>query len=213
MSFQLLLLVVAVLAFVGLAALRLFRVRTHRDSLDGLRQILFVFVFLFVPPVVLALVLKPQGTDAFGAIFLYLTLVALIWIVEQVLALVVARLAPVSQRQTLLMALVGRDTSSVVPFDPPMTAAMATEVKAVDDANTAFPRGTDFLAQVGRPDFQSRWQTLDAATTLLETDIAEQRRLRLGVSERALATAADARGRLDTLRRDAAPASQPSPAG
>jgi hypothetical protein len=108
----------------------------------------------------------------------------------------------------LLLALIGRDTSGFIPFDPPMTTELAADVDAVDKANAAFPRGRAFMSQVAMPGFQSTWEALDAATRSLEGRIAEQRTLRLGVAERAIDTASDARGRLDTLRRDAASGGQ-----
>jgi hypothetical protein len=84
-----------------------------------------------------------------------------------------------------------------------MTSKLAAEVDRVDKLNSVFPRGITFLSQISTPGFRTSWDDLDDATRLLETDIAEQRRLGLGVSERALASAGDARGRLDTLHREA----------
>ena len=55
-----------------------------------------------------------------------------------------------------------------------------------------------------RPGFRSAWEALSAATTTLEGHIADDHRRRQPVAERALDTAADARSRLDTLRRLAA---------
>jgi hypothetical protein len=58
------------------------------------------------------------------------------------------------------------------------------------------------MGQTARADFQATWSALDDATRSLEDRITEQRRLRMGVSEHALDIATDARGRLDTLRRE-----------
>lgn len=208
MSFQLVLVIVAVLAFVGLAALRIGRVRTHRDAPDGWLRLGFVVAFLLIPPIVLQLVLSPKGVDAVGAVALYGIVVVALWLLTWVVALLVARFAPIERRQMVLLALIGRDTSGVVPFDPPMTATIAADVEAVDRLNAAFPRGHAFMTQVSMPGFRSTWDALDVATSTLEAEIAEQRRLHLGVSERAIETANDARGRLDTLRRDAATGGQ-----
>jgi hypothetical protein len=208
MSFQLLLVLVAVLAFVGLGALRIGRVRAHRDAPDGWLRFGFVAAFLLIPPIVLQVVLAPKGIDAVGAVTLYVGAVVLLWVLTWVVALLVARFAPVEGRQMMLLALIGRDTSGIVPFDPPMTATLAAEVEAVDLLNAAFPRGHAFMAQVSMPGFRTTWEALDTATRTLEDDISEQRRLHLGVSEQAIETANDARGRLDTLRRDAATGGQ-----
>ncbi len=60
------------------------------------------------------------------------------------------------------------------------------------------------MHQIELPGFRSTWDELDAATRALEGSIAEAGQHRHGVSERALETAADARARLETLRRAAA---------
>jgi len=207
MSFQLLLLLAAIAAFVGLAGLRIFRVRTHRDAPGGLWRIGFVAAFLLVPPVVLYVVAAPKsgpGTgDLLGAVALYVLVSALLWLLTWIAALLAARFAPIERRPMLLLALVGRDTSSLVAFDPPMTGALSSDVQRVEELNAAFPRGPAFIGQASLPGFRSTWDALDSATSALEGDIAEQRRLGLGVAERAIATASDARGRLDSLRRDA----------
>jgi hypothetical protein len=212
MSFQLLLLLTAVVAFVGLAALRIGRVRTHRDSPDGWLRLGFVAAFLLIPPIVLQVVAAPNTgpgrVDAFGAVVLYVGAVFALWVLTWVVALLVARFAPIERRGMLLLALIGRDTSGIVPFDPPMTATLTADVDAVDRLNEAFPRGRAFMTQVSMPGFRSTWEALDVATRALEEEIAEQRRLHLGVSEHAIETANDARGRLDTLRRDAATGGQ-----
>jgi hypothetical protein len=202
-SFQLLHLIVEEAAFVVLAGIRLERVRSHRETFTGGQQILFVLLFLLVPPLILQVLLAPKGVDAAGAVMLYVGFVLVIWALEWVVALLVGRLAPVERRQTLLMALIGRDTSGFVPFDPPMTEGLAADVAAVERANAAFPRGVAFIKAPSAAGFASDWRTLDEATRALEGRIAEQRRLRLGVAERAVDVAADARGRLDTLQREA----------
>jgi hypothetical protein len=204
-SFQVIIVLAAIVAFVILAAIRLDRVRSHRETFTGGQQALFVAAFLLAPPIVLQTLLSPKGIDAASATILYIGVVLVIWILEAVAGLLVARFAPEHRRQMLLMALIGRDTSGFVPFDPPLTEQLAADVKAVERANAAFSRGTGFLAETHRAGFAADWQALDEATHALESGIAEQRRLRLGVSEQAIDVAADARGRLDTLRREAGP--------
>ncbi len=71
----------------------------------------------------------------------------------------------------------------------------------VDRRNATFPRGVEFPAEVDRVGFRSDWDALDAATRALEGRMAEDRRLGLGVASAAMATALDARSRLDTLSR------------
>jgi len=102
----------------------------------------------------------------------------------------------------MLLALVGREADlDDLPFDPPVTARLAESVALVNRANLVFPRGPEFPAQIERSGFRASWDSLDAATTTLEDRIAEDRRLGLGVASDVMATAKDARSRLDTLRR------------
>jgi hypothetical protein len=212
MSFQFLLGLAAIAAFVALGALRMYRVRAHRDAPDGWQRVGFVAAFLLVPPIVLQVLFAgksgPGSVDAVGAIALYLLAVLVLSAATWIAALAVARFAPVERRQMLLLALIGRDTSSIVPFDPPMSNELTADVERVDVLNAAFPRGRAFMTQPSLPGFRSAWEALDTATATLEKRIADQRRLRLGVAERAIFTASDARGRLDTLRRDAASGGQ-----
>jgi hypothetical protein len=88
-----------------------------------------------------------------------------------------------------------------VPFDPPITAKLAESVGLVDRANAAFPRGVGFPTQIDRSGFRGDWEALDGATRSLEDRIAADFRLGLAVASGARVTAADARSRLDTLRR------------
>jgi hypothetical protein len=210
--FQLLLGLAAVAAFAGFAALRIFRVRSQRDPPGGWRRVGMVAAFLLVPPLVLQVLVAPKSgpgaVDAASAVILYIAAVVALWLLAWLAALVVARVAPVERRPMLLLALIGRDTSGIVQFDPPMTSALSADVERVETLNAAFPRGATFMGQASLPGFRSRWEALDAATRSLEDRIAEQRRLRLGVAERAIETASDARSRLDTLRRDAAASGQ-----
>ena len=205
MSFALLMGLTALLAFIGLAALRIVRVHYHREGPSGWWKVAFVVGYLLVPPLVLQAIAAPKSgavaVDPINAVLLYIPAVVTIWLLAQAAAFVVARVAPIKWRPILLLALIGRDSSGMIAFDPPMTPALAADVERVDALNAAFPRGSAFIGQVSTPGFRTSWDALDSATLALEGDIAEQRRLRLGVSERAIDTANDARGRLDTLKR------------
>ncbi len=205
MSFPVLMGLTAIVAFILLAVLRIVRVRYHRGGPTGIWRVLFVVGFLVVPPLVMQALAAPKtgaiAVDPLNAVLLYIPAVVAIWLLTLVAAVVVARIAPVKWRPILLLALIGRDSSGVVEFDPPMTAELSADVDRVDGLNRAFPRGSTFIGQVSVEGFRSSWDALDAATVTLERDIAEQRRLHLGVSERAIDTANDARGRLDTLKR------------
>jgi hypothetical protein len=157
---------------------------------------------------ILQLVLSPTATggqtNGLASIGFYAAVFVALWVGMWIAALFVSRFAPPERRPLLLLALVGRETSMLVPFDPPMTGQVAEQVALVDERNAKFPRGAEFMRQVDEAGFRSSWDGLDAATRSLEGSIAEAGRLGTGIAERALATAADARGRLDTLRRDAA---------
>ena len=81
-----------------------------------------------------------------------------------------------------------------------MTANLAASVTAVNAANAVFPRGPQFAAQIDRAGFRDDWEALDGATRTLEAQVADDRRLGLGVADAANATVWDARTRLETLR-------------
>ena len=208
MSFPLLLLLLALASMGVLAWFRLRRMRTHGEPIEGWRRIAFVLLFVLVPPVLLQVQFAPKtgpgAVDVVGAVVLYVLIVVALAALGFVAAQLIARFAPVESRPKLLMALIGRDTSGIVPFDPPMTPRLAADVERVTALNATFPRGITFLGQIPLPGFRSSWDALDEATQRLESDIEEQRRLGLRISEQALATANDARGRLDTLHREAA---------
>jgi len=212
MSFQLLLVMAAIAAFAVLAALRVLRVRSHRDPPEGWQRVVIAAALLLVPPLALRTVVAPTSgpgsVDAVGAVALYVAAFAVLSLLAWIGALAAARFAPAERRQALLLALTGRDTSGIIPFDPPMTSALAADVERVETANAVFPRGAAFLAQASLPGLQVTWEALDAATSGLEGRIADQLRLRIGVAERAIETAGDARGRLTTLRREAAAVGQ-----
>jgi hypothetical protein len=196
----------AVLALAWLAALRVMRVRSGRaPHPSGWRLVALAAGLLLGPPIVL-LQLAPKGSTPMSgleAIMTYLVCFGVLFLLLRLVARVVVRSAPVELRSDLLLALVGRETVDVIPFDPPMTVAVAAQVDLVDSRNAEFPRGAAFMHQVDLPGFRSNWDALDEATSDLERSIADAGRLGSGIAERALATAADARARLEALRRDA----------
>jgi hypothetical protein len=197
----------AVVAMIGLAILRLVRVRTGRTPLpDGKARAAFVIVFLVVPPVALKALLQPtSGGPALDAIVwvpLYGLMVAFLVVLMTVAAMVVERIVHSRWRRPLMLALVGSEGDPEdVPYDPPLTTKLVEGMALVDRRNAKFPRGVAFPGQVERADFAEAWDALDDATRALEDGIAADRRLGLGIATAASATALDARGRLDTLSR------------
>ena len=214
------LLLLAVAAMIGVAILRLVRVRIGRTPLpEGKARWLFIAAFVAVPPIVLKALLDPVvNGPALGAITwipLYGAFLALLLVAMTIGAMVVERMVHGRSRRPLMLALVGSEGDPEdVPFDPPLTAKLAASMALVDRCNAAFPRGRTFPAQVDRADFHEAWDALDDATRTLEGGIAADRRLGLGIATAALATELDARGRLDTLVRLAddgrAPAALPA---
>jgi len=203
-----LLVVIAAALPVALTVSRLVRVHLGREPQpEGWRMRGLVVGFLLGPPIVLQLVLPAAARaqlDIVTSILIFGGLVLVFWLVMWAAARLVARFAPLRWRPIMLLALAGQGTLDDVPFDPPMTGVLIDGVALVDARNAVFPRGRAFMDQVEQPGFLAAWDALDAATRTLEALIADAGRLRTGVAQRATATAADARGRLDTLRRDAA---------
>jgi len=199
--------ILAVAAMAVLAVTRLLRVYRGREPhLEGSRRLLFVLVFVFVPPIVLGALMQPiEGSRQLPALAwvpVYATMLAGIWILMRIAAQVVTLVAPSRSRRVLLLALVGSEGDrNDVLLDPPVTAKLAESVALVDRANIAFPRGPKFPAQIDRAGFRVDWDALDAATGTLEDRIADEYRTGLGVASAATATAQDARSRLDTLHR------------
>ncbi len=192
--------ILAVAAMTGLAILRVVRVHFDRTPLpQGRARTLFKIAFLVVPPVAIGI---PTGAPLGGLVWvpLYAVMLAGLMVLMTIAGVVVERVAKGRARRVLLLALVGSEGDPEdVPFDPPVTAKLAESMALVDRANTLFPRGLTFPAQVDRADFRSAWGALDDATRVLEGRIADDRRLGLGTSAAASATAADARSRLDAL--------------
>jgi hypothetical protein len=196
----------AVAAMVGLAILRVARVHLGRTPLpEGRGRRLFQLGFLIAPPIALgALVQSTTGwSPAYEAMFVpfYGLILGGLAILMGLLAVAVRRVAPARSRRVLLLALIGSEGEhDDIALDPPVTMKLAESMAVVDRTNAVFPRGPEFPAQVDRADFDSAWEALDVATTTLERRIADDLRLGLGVACAATTTAADARGRLDTLR-------------
>jgi hypothetical protein len=196
-------LVLAIIAMAGLATLRLVRVQRGREPLPE-RRALFLLAFLFVPPIVLgALVQSGEGQLPGAALApLYLVIVAGLVTLMWLASTVVRRVAFGRPRSLLLIALVGNEGDpTAAQLDPPVTAKLATSMAAVDRTNAVFPRGVEFPTQIDRPGFRSAWDALDQTTATLEGQIAEAEGHGLAVASAAMATAEDARSRLNTLRR------------
>jgi hypothetical protein len=195
--------ILAVASMMGLALLRVVRVRAGRYPLPEAKR-LFLFLFVVVPPVVLA-ALTDREAGAFGGVAalpvygaMLFGLAILMWVVS----LIVPRVAPGRSRAILLVALTGSEGDPEdVPYDPPVTAKLAESVALVTRANDVFPRGPEFPVQVEREGFRAAWDALDTAIQRLEGQIVADHRLGIAVASSALGTAKDARGRLDTLRR------------
>jgi hypothetical protein len=187
------LLVVAIVAMAGLAALRLVRVNAKRTPLpEGPGRTLFLVAFVLVPPIALG------GP---GAIFAYVVVLGAVVVLMWVAAVVLDRLTTSRYGQLARLALVGGESDPVDRRDTPVTIALTESIGSVAKANAAFPRGTAFAGQIERSGFREDWDALDGATKVLEARIAEDHRLGLGVASAATALAGDARSRLDTLRR------------
>ncbi len=199
-------LLLAIVAMIGLAALRLARVRAGRTPLPESRdRTAFLVAFLVGPPLVVGALVGPDGgwglLRGVAWIPLFGVMVAGLAVLMMVIAVLAQYLAPARARRLLLIALVGSEGDpDALPFDPPLTPGLAEGIALVDRTNAVFPRGLEFAGQVDRADFRSDWDALDAATGALEARIAADRRLGLGVGHVAAATALDARSRLDTLR-------------
>ncbi len=204
--------VLAVAAMVGLAAMRLIRVRLGRvPHPAGWARIPFIIAFLLVPPIVLAALIQP-ACGLFGGVAwvpMYVALLVAIALAMWIAAQVARNFAPRRSRPLLLLALVASEDEHVDDgFDPPLTVPLAESQSHVAVANAVFPRGPEFPTQMDRPDFRAAWDALDAATRTLEGRIADDERRGLGVASSAMASAEDARGRLETLRRFASDGGQ-----
>jgi hypothetical protein len=187
-------LIVAILAMAGIAALRLVRVlRFRRTALpDGPGRTLFLLAFVLVPPLVLG---------GLGAVPVYIGVLAALVILMWLGAVVIDRLTSSRIGQITRLALVGSEGDPIDSGLTPVTARLAESIGQVTTANAVFPRGLEFPRQIDRSGFREDWEALDGATRTLEGQIADDHRLGLGVSASATALAEDARSRLETLRR------------
>lgn len=208
MSLQQLIILTAAIMLAVLAVSRLVRVQHGRaPHPEGRARLPFILAFLLLPPIVVEVVVLRPATSAtqlhvVESILLYLGALALFSILMGVAALIIRQFVPGRSRPLLLLALVGSEGDpDDVPFDPALTPVLAKDVDLVDTANAAFPRGPEFAGQIDLDGFRVRWDALDAATGQLETQIADDNRLGVVVASTALATARDARSRLDTLHR------------
>ncbi len=207
MTLQQLLIVAAAGMLVALAVSRLIRVHLGRSPTpEGKARPLFVLAFLFVPPIALEVLFNPTAAEGqlhgLESVLLYTIALAAFSILMGIAALIVRLVAPGRSRPLLLLALVGTEGDpDDVPVDPPLTVKLADGVGLVDTANAVFPRGPEFANQIDRAGFRVAWDRLDAVTGTLESLIADDQRLGLGVASAATGTARDARSRLETLRR------------
>jgi hypothetical protein len=201
------LLVLAIVAMVCLATLRLVRVHFGRSPLpDGRGRRFFLLGFVVVPPLVLgALTQSAPTTSKLGAIPslpAYIGIVGALVFLMWIAALIIGLVTSGRSGQLARLALAGSQNDPYDDqIDPPVTATLAASVVVVNRFNAMFPRGREFPRQVARTGFQEDWDALDGATRTLEGGIADDHRLGLVVASSATATATDARSRLDTLRR------------
>lgn len=197
----------AIASMVFLAVLRIVRVRTGRTPHPaGMARLLFAVAFVALPPIALGALTDPGG--AAGAIAslrwvpVYGIMLVGLMVVMRIAAVIVKAIAPRRPRRLLLLALVANEGDPYdMPYNPPVTPRLAAILALVDRTNAVFPRGMGFRDQVDRSGFRADWDALDAATGQLEGAMAEDVRRGRGVPSAAAATAKDARGRLDTLRR------------
>lgn len=199
---------VAFIAMTGLAVARSARDRVGRTPFpEGNGRRLLIVAFLVVPPIALSQLLYP-GAGAMSAVASvpsYVFALVIIAMVMSVIVMIVGFALPRRSHRNLRIALMGNEGNvDDLARDPRMTEQLAENVALVDRTNAVFPRGPDFAAQVDRPGFRAAWEALAAATVTLEGHIADDHRRRQPVADEALSTAADARSRLNTLRRLAA---------
>ena len=211
------LLVLAVAAMTLLATLRLVRVHYGRTPLpDGRGRLLFMLAFVLGPSIALGALMQPAGATGplagLSSVPLYTLFLAGLVILMWVAALVVSLAPPSRARRMLVLALMGSEGDPLEEADPPLTARLAESMALVDRTNAVFPRGPQFQAQVERSGFRPAWDALDAATRVLESQMADDYRLGLGVGSAAATTSRDARSRLNTLRGSAMAQGQAFPA-
>jgi hypothetical protein len=187
-------LLVAGVAMVALAALRLVRVmRFGRTPLPvGIGRWPFLAGFLLVPPILLG---------GFGAVPSYIGIVLALVVAMWIVAALIDKPQMSRGGWLLRLALMGGEGDGLDSGLTPVTPRLAESIGLVSRANAAFPRGHGFAGQVDRAGFRGDWEALDDATRTLEGRIAEDDHAGLGVSASATAVAEDARSRLNALRR------------
>ncbi|MFI5261240.1 MAG: hypothetical protein ACHQZR_01645 [Candidatus Limnocylindrales bacterium] len=199
-------LLVAIAAMIVLIALRLVRARAGRTPFpQGRGRLLLIIAFLIVPPVAAGWLTDPavRATPllAIASLPVYIALFALLTILMAVVVRLDQAVRPGRSHRLLRIALLGRDDDpAYTNFDPPLKGELARAVALVERSNAAFPRGSSFPDEVDQPGFRTAWDALDADATALEMRLASERRLGHPVPSEAVAMAADARGRLETLR-------------
>jgi hypothetical protein len=199
------LIILAIAAMAGLAALRVVRFRAGKSPLpDGRGRRLFLFAFVVAPPLTVALLTRPTADGQLAPVSvvpLYVViltaLVGLMWIAS----LIVSVVMPGRSGKLIRFALVGNAGDPYAPHaDPPVTPKLGESIAVVATANLAFPRGRAFPTEIARSGFRADWDVLETATRELEGRIADDHRIGLDVAAAATNTAADARSRLDTLK-------------
>lgn len=213
MSLQELTIGLAAVMLALLAVTRVLRARRGRAAHpEGRARLPFILAFLLVPPIVLEVVTDPKAKQGqlhgIETVLVYLGALAFFSILMGIAALVVRLVLHGRARPILLLALVGSEGEDNVQYAAPLTPALASDLERVDATNAVFPRGPDFATQIDTPGFRGAWDALDEATRALESQIEDDQRLGLPVAYAATSTAADARNRLDTLRRLAADGGQ-----
>jgi hypothetical protein len=201
-------LILAIVAMISLAVLRVIRTSLGREPHpDGKARLPFILAFLIVPPVVVGMLFGAQ-LGGVSWLPLYVASVAVLAILMSITAMIVGIVAPVRSRPLLLMALNASKPEPAKRVDPPLTTRLTASRILVDAANAVFPSGAAFPTHIERPDFRRSWDSLNDATRVLETQIAEDETLGKGAASAATATADNARSRLETLRRLAAESGQ-----
>jgi hypothetical protein len=199
------LIALAVVAMVGLAILRLVRVRLGRTPLPEVGRRIFLLAFVVVPPIALGVLTTPAGAAGqlpwLAYLPIYVAIVAAFALVMWMVALIVGQLTHGRWGNLIRLALSGSaDDPDDVRIDPRVTTRLAESIVGVGKANKVFPRGREFPSQIARAGFRDDWDLLDRATETLESRIADDIGHGLAVASAATATAKDARSRLDTLR-------------
>jgi hypothetical protein len=195
-------LVLAIVVVIGVAGMRVLRVRAGRWPHPDNMLVFLISIFL-VPPIAFGVVASAGSDPLRGvpSVALYIVVVSGLLLLMATGASIVDRTVPGRARPLIVLALAGREPDpDDARLDPPVTARLAESVAAVERSNAAFPRGVDFPGQVDRPDFRVTWDALERATAALEGLIADDRGQGVAVASVAVARAVDARGRLDMLR-------------